>query len=713
MAHLNRRDFLRASAASCLLPAAASAESQATPTFVHTDSDQQRWVIGNGLVERAVRFDAPIGLFTPSWKHLLTGTDFIRNVPAANPRGAEFYFQVDGQRLAGSEESFDLLGSQASGLAAPRGKLLAIKLKARSKSLEVTVYYAVYDGHPVVRKWIDITNRGAAPFTLTHLSFEAVPLLAGNPADIQVSAYYGVLPHEICYSGRVDDTAIVQRNSLTREGYVVMNEAPGYMKRTEMDGWGLGIQVMYDTDLFPFERRIEPGETFTSARSAVAFFQEGDGFADPRWVMPTYTSQVLLKKGASFKAPWSYNAYSPFHEHINKEIIRGLIPVAARMGFDIFTIDAGWEELRGANDISRERFGGEIDSIQKEVERLGMRLGLWVPMCLLDREVAEFRQHPEWACRDVHGNTKTSNTDRGWQPVMCLASPYRDTAARRISDLIRRYNLAYVKMDQTTVFNTYGEAPGCYADGHYHHGWAESLHAIYESIGYVTERIYREHPDVLLDLTFELWGQKHLIDYGLLAAGDLDWLSNIADFDPTSAGPRQSRALLYQRSLAIPVETMLIGNFRANIQPIELRFATTIGSAPLLLGDLRLLTPEQQDWYGERIRWHKKFRGQVSINDGFFPLGSWQQPSAAEFDGFLRISRRGEGLLVIFRNESKTDAFTVTAPVYPDGRFQMRSRITGEARGSFTGAGMRRGIEIKVPAGHQVEVLQIEASRRT
>ena len=50
--------------------------------------------------------------------------------------------------------------------------------------------------------------------------------------------------------------------------------------------------------------------------------------------------------------------------------------------------------------------------------------------------------------------------------------------------------------------------PGCWARGHYHHDWAESLERIYEGIQYVTGRAYREHPNVLLDLTFELWGQK-------------------------------------------------------------------------------------------------------------------------------------------------------------------------------------------------------------
>ena len=120
---------------------------------------------------------------------------------------------------------------------------------------------------------------------------------------------------------------------------------------------------------------------------------------------------------------------------------------------------------------------------------------------------------------------------------MCLASPFQDAAADRVNDAIERFHLAYVKLDLTTIFNAYGEAPGCWAKGHYHGDWAESLNMIYEGISYVTSKVYEKHPDVLLDLTFELWGQKHVIDAGLLAAGDLDWMSNVKDASPIPQGP--------------------------------------------------------------------------------------------------------------------------------------------------------------------------------
>ena len=193
-------------------------------------------------------------------------------------------------------------------------------------------------------------------------------------------------------------------------------------------------------------------------------------------------------------------------------------------------------------------------------------------------------------------------------PVMCLATPFRTRPPSVSMKPLRNIHLAYVKLDLTTIFNAYGEAPGCWAKGHDHANWAESLDRIYEGISYITAKVYQKHPDVLLDLTFELWGQKHIIDAGLLAAGDLDWMSNVDDNHPDSAGPRQARTLLYQRAASMPVESMLIGNIHGELPTIQESFATEIGSAPVLLGDLRNLTAADQQWYRDKISWFKNLR---------------------------------------------------------------------------------------------------------
>lgn len=711
MVKLNRREFLQASATSLLLSSvsvsAAPLTAPLSGAYIHSSSDGRSWTIGNALVQRVIRFDSQSGLYTESWRHQVTGTEFIADALKHRGRGGEFSFRADDHMLAGSQgAAWEFIEAGTEKLS-PSGQLLSIHLRGANATLDVTACYAVYDAHPVIQKWITITNRGSNAIKLSHLTFESVPIRPGSPDVLQASAFYASEPRELFLTGRVDDTAVLERNSLTGEGFIAMNGAPGYTKRTELAGWGNGVQLMYDTDLFPFERRIKPGETFTSAAGSIAFFCDGKGFADARWVMPSYTSQILMKKGARFQPPWIYNTWEPFQRGITREITLDLIAAAGRMGMDVFTIDDGWQANYGENAINLHLFPDGLDEILAAVEKLGMRLGLWSPLAAITTNTTVYKEHPEWACRDRDGNPKITQTAAGSAAVMCLASDYRDAAAKRVSDLIGRYRLAYVKMDLTTVFNAYGEAPGCYAQGHYHATWAESLERIYEGIRYVTDRIYQDHPDVLLDLTFELWGQKHLIDYGLLAAGDLDWLSNVDDKVAGAAGPRQARTLLYLRSLAIPTETMLIGNLQAEMPDIEERLVTAMGSGPLFLGDLRKLSAQQQSWYGEKIRWFKALRRQVPLGEGFFPLGNWRQPGGADWDGFARLSRTGEGMIALFRNQSHVDRILVKLPVFPDGAFHVRSAMNGRDLGAATGESLRKGIEIQFAGDQRVEVLEI------
>jgi alpha-galactosidase len=152
---------------------------------------------------------------------------------------------------------------------------------------------------------------------------------------------------------------------------------------------------------------------------------------------------------------------------------------------------------------------------------------------------------------------------------------------------------------------------------------------------------------------------------------------------------------------------MLIGNLHADTAPIEERLGTAMGAGPLFCGDLRKLTPAEQDWYGRNIRWFKALRRDVPMNEGFFPLGAWMQPAAANWDGYARLSRQGDGMIVLFKNDSNAKSAEVKLPVYPDGNFQVRSAPDGEALGQYSGVQLRQGVEFPFPATSQVEILEV------
>lgn len=676
--------------------------------------EEQRWTIGNELVQRVVTFQAQRGLCTEKLSSLATKTELIAPGNQRRSIAREFSFVCEGQECAGTGADFDLIGAEKSGTesGSANGQSLTVRLRHRSLPLEIAVVYSVYDGQPALRKHLMLRNTGSTALHLSHMNLEAISVALGAADEMTLLTQYGSVPRETFYTGRSEDACLLLANGKTGDGLAVMNEVPGYMKRTEIGGWdGRGstpIGVMYDTDLMPFERTLAPGESFTTASASLIPYRNGDGFNDAQWRLPSYSAQVLERRVDAEGPPWIYNTWEPFQRRINHNTTMELIDAASAMGMDIFTIDDGWQQEYGENAVNLTAFPGGLEPILTALDKPGMRLGLWIPLAAIGTSTAVYREHPEWAALDQQGKPKITGTAAGPKAVMCLASAYREAAAARVVDAIRRFHLAYVKLDLTTIFNAYGEAPGCWAKGHDHQSWAESLNRIYEGIAYVTSRVYAEFPDVLLDLTFELWGQKHIIDAGLLATGDLDWMSNVDDSGPGAAGPIQARQLLYQRAVSMPVESMLIGNLHADQQPIAERFATVMGSAPVLLGDLRRLSVADRQWYREKITWFKQLRRSAKISESFFPLGSWRQTTPAAWDGFARVSRSGHGVIALFRNESGAREARVQLPLLPAGQYRLRSVMNGRELGAFAQADWALGVPIALTGDTTVEILELQ-----
>jgi alpha-galactosidase len=677
---------------------------------IATFASCQSWSVGNERIERTLTFVAGHGLRTSRLSNLDTRFDFIRGDEAGNTFASEFSLQCEGKTVSGSNGNLQLVGAVERVLL--DGKSLTVTLRRPDMPLLIDVVYRVYDHQPASRKWLMLHNTGDRVLHISHLKIESIAPSVGPSSEMVLNAQYGTIPRELLYTGRSEDAGLLISNSRTGDGFAVLNEVPGYMKRTEVDGFyhpgHAVLNAMYDTDLMPFARSLAPGETFQTAAVSLVLYRSGAGLFDPRWELPTYTQAVLQRRVSAKGAPWIYNTWDPFKRNIDAGTSLALIDVASAMGLDIFTIDDGWAQEYGDNTVNLTAFPQGLEPIRKAVETKGMRLGLWIPLATIGKDTADFRNHPEWAALDPEGRPKETDTAAGSKVVMCLAGPFQDSAAARVNDAIERFHLAYVKLDLTTVFNAYGEAPGCWPKDHNYAGWVESLGRIYEGIRNVTAQVYAKHPDVLLDLTFELWGQKHLIDAGLLAAGDLDWLSNVDDSKPYSAGPRQARALLYARAASMPAEAMLIGNMQAEVPAADEIFATEAGAAPVMLGDLRKLTQAQRIWYRDHIHWFKQLRAKVDLGESFFPLGDWQQPTAEAWDGYARLAKTGDGIIALFRNDSGVDAATVKLPLMPQGRFFLHSAMTQKDLGAFTQQDFTTGVKVPFGTDQKVEMIEIQ-----
>ena len=324
------------------------------------------WTLDNGLVSRRIVFSDKGGLSTASLVRQRTKLDLVGwEEPRATydaDRRDEFSVKVGATLLRGfagdGPAEFSFVSAVTLDTAQAAGKELVVTLRGKAAPVEVKVHYAMYSGFPVVRKWLTIKNDGPVNVVLTHLVVEALDARVGPPRIQRVSGHYGVEPLEIFLTGRAEDCLITEENAITGEGIALLNEAPGWMKRTDLTRWGLGVAIGYNTDVFPFERRLVPNEAFTTAAADIAFYQNDAGFDDPHWVIPGYVSAVMQRLGPGFQSPWFGNTWEPFHLDYNEATIRAILPVAAKMGLDVYTLDTRLElglrgQRAGQGEVSR------------------------------------------------------------------------------------------------------------------------------------------------------------------------------------------------------------------------------------------------------------------------------------------------------------------------------------------------------------------------
>ncbi len=675
-------------------------EAHAQPTL----ASPHKWILDNGIVRKTVSFSSRAGLETIEWADLISGHDFISPRPGLLGLN-EFQFNVDGKIIAGKAADVSLVkSSQGTG---DNGSLhLDLTYTAKAEPIQIVVHYELAKGEPAIRQSLEITNTGPHPVMLRHLVVSNGALVPGPERDLVAYGGYGEEPRETFFTGRVNDVAVLLENAKTGVGFAVLSEVPGYLKRTELGQigwhqWTPAFSAMYDTDLFPFERSLAPHETFKTAGVSVLFYKRGTS-EDPHWRISEYVRDCIAHNRGS-SSPWIYNTWEPFHKDISAALMKEVVPRAASAGFGLLTLDDGWETLYGDNTVDAAKFPQGLDPVFAQAATLGMKRGLWSPLALVDVKSQVFLRHPEWACREADGSLRYSNSSG---VVLSLASPYKQAAIERISELVDRYKLDYVKLDLTTVFNTYGEQPGCFEKRAEYQTPQESSERIYEALDLIANTLHQRFPTLLIDYTFELWGEKHLIDYGLLRVADLDWMSNVGDWSEQDAGPLQVRTLLYQRAMAIPAYTMLIGNPQAETPPMLEHIATEMASGPVFLGDLRKQSTADTADYRQWIGRYNSLRNSVSLTDSFFPLGSWQQPRADRWDGFARLSRTGEGLIVLFRNDSRAASAQISIPGYPDGSFTFTSWTNG-ARWVAQGDAVRKDLTVPFDGDEKVKVIEI------
>lgn len=317
------------------------------------------------------------------------------------------------------------------------------------------------------------------------------------------------------------------------------------------------LEVTAGINPWKFSRRVTAERPFVAPEVFVAWgedrFAAGQHLAGAvgRWVAPRSASSEAL--------PLEWNHWWPYEDaDIDHPIFVENSAIAARLGFDLATCDAGWfgrpdagtfwEKERGDWDHENtERFPGGLTGLADAVRGSGTQFGVWIEAEAVGTDAALNSTHPDViARRDDDPPTAWDTADLGdtpawqaardrilppqempdpqnpaWLGYVCLGSPAgRDHVRGVLERLIARTGTRWIKWD----FNL-DPGAGCSRTDHGHDA-GDGLYEHYQGLYAILDEFRAKHPEII----WEACSSGGLrIDLGLAARfhtlflSDPDW----------------------------------------------------------------------------------------------------------------------------------------------------------------------------------------------
>lgn len=505
--------------------------------FVSVEADGATWRIGNEKIQKTVAWRDGEGLRLRALEHRVTGKKWRPLQFDHEAAGDEFLFHWNESALSGRRASA-LMSARAE--ADGRSVTLALALQV-DESLDVTLYQRVYAELAVIEQWLEIAPRRGgtlsrvAPLTLAVADLDAPTLHwvrglqnhgAGMPERGPYPAYRlrSELLGELHLRSGLRSTWheipwFVLQGAAGGEGLFVGLSYSGRWSATARSrGRGVTLELFSDGYATP----LRPGERWTSPVSFLGFFC-GD-LDDAAHAQHAYVRRIVVPPTPE-DFPWvQYNTWFAHLVDIDEAILRPEAELAARLGVEVFVIDAGWwEPSRRTSDNfttglgvwrpSAEKFPSGLPAFGDFVRSLGMKFGVWV-----EPERVDLRQEGTWRldwlarhCDAIISPPWPPDTVSGW---LCFGHPeVQAWAIDWISRLVSDVGADWLKWDS----NWWGV---CTCAHHGHSATDGEFHQV-QGVHRVMSELRRRFPHLIIE---NCAGGGVRSDFAMLAHTHITWL---------------------------------------------------------------------------------------------------------------------------------------------------------------------------------------------
>ena len=586
--------------------------------------------------------------------------------------------------------------------------MLEILCEDKTTGLQAVLQYGVFEDVDVITRSVKVINEGEEPVYLTKVysacldmdnkDFEAISLHGSWARERQIQnvpVSHGKYSVESIRgeSSHQDHPfmALKTKNATqeTGEVYAMHFVYSGNFKvQVQADQFDQVRMVMgiHPTD---FAWRLESKEEFQAPEVVMVYSDKGLGQMT-RTFHDFYRKHLIRSEYKNKKRPILINNWEATYFDFNTDKLISIAKQASELGIEMLVMDDGWfgnryDDNRALGDwfVNEEKLKGGLKYLVDEVNKLGMKFGIWFEPEMISPDSDLYREHPDWAIA-IPG--REASLCRNQYVLDLTRQEVRDYAYECVAKILRSANIEYVKWDMNRQLSDIGSAE-LPADrmGELYHRY---VLAVYE----MQERLIQEFPHLLLE---NCSGGGARFDPGMLYFSPQIWCS-----DDTDAIERlkiqEGTALIYPLSSMGAHVSDCPNHTVGRVTPFETRGYVALAGTFGYELDVTKIPEEDRKMIPEQVAMYHKYNDLVREGD-YYRIASYAENHY--FDCYGVVSKDKKEALYTFVQ-------VLNRPNYHSRRLQLKGldpekvyEIEGE-EGTYTGEIlMKAGINIQNPWG--------------
>lgn len=394
---------------------------------------------------------------------------------------------------------------------------LEITLSDAVSNVQVLLLYSVFEEKDMITRAVKVKNAGSASIHLKKIMSVCLDFLNGKDFDIiSLPGRYGQerqverqrMTHHIHAVGSVRGSSSHQQNP-----FVILCEKDA----TEDYGKCYGFSLMYsgnflaEAELDQYDQlrfvmginpkqffyEIKPGEIFEGPEVIMAFSSQGlTGLS--HLYHDFYRSNLCKSKFVrDVERPVLINSWeAAFMDFDNVKLLE-IARAAKKMGVDLLVMDDGWFGKRDDDNsslgdwyVNEDKIKGGLHKLVEQINRLGMKFGIWFEPEMVSEDSELYRTHPEWAMQ-IPGRHAVRS--RNQIALDISRRDVQDYLIEKVNSILDDANIYYVKWDiNRSLSDIWSNALPAGKQGEVYHRCILGLYRMMDNI-------IKKHPDILFE----------------------------------------------------------------------------------------------------------------------------------------------------------------------------------------------------------------------